>query len=244
MSAFSSARQIENERGPQEVACSVHRLPDGMVHGLLEAARRRRMTLNDFFLGALARACDAHGADPRSCRRDMALGSIVDLRATSEEDLENTFGMFLGFTAMTVPGGMLKDRDRLLMEIAVKHARQKESRAAQASMLRMAAGYLQGKYLTQEQLAAFYRKYMPFSGGVSNVNMNRAWPSKYYPMPLVDYIRVAPTGPMVPVVIAVTTMGDRLTFVLTRREALVDAERGARLAEMFLEELTVRAKTG
>jgi hypothetical protein len=123
-------------------------------------------------------------------------------------------------------------------------ARQKESRAAQASMLRMAAGYAQGRYLTARQLAAFYRNYMPIFGGVSNVNMNRSWAAKYHPWPLVDYVRVAPTGPMVPIVVAVTTMGKRLSYVLTRRKALVDAERGRRLVRVFEQELTGWAKTG
>jgi hypothetical protein len=74
--------------------------------------------------------------------------------------------------------------------------------------------------------------------------MNRAWPANYHPAPLLDYIRVAPTGPMVPVVIAVTTLGKRFTFVLTRRASLVDEARGKLLVQAFLDELTARAKMG
>ena len=130
--------------------------------------------------------------------------------------------MFLGFTALVIPSAHLQDRDRLLATIASQNAHHKERRAAQVSMLRMAAGYVQGKFLSPQRLAAFYRDYMPLSGGVSNVNMNRSWAAQYHPSPLLDYIRVAPTGPMVPVVIAVTTIGHRFTFVLTRRASLVD----------------------
>jgi len=112
------------------------------------------------------------------------------------------------------------------------------------SMLRMVAGYMQGRFLSQEKLAAFYRNYLPLSGGISNVNMNRAWPAKYHPSPLLDYIRVAPTGPMVPVVIGATTFGKRLTFVLTRRDSVIDEVHGAALARLFIDELTAFTKMG
>ncbi len=241
---FSRVRRIEDVNNEQRVECSLHRLPDGMVEALLEVARRRQVTLHDLFLAALARACDAHGAAPRQCKSDLALGSIVDLRALSSENLENTFSLFLGFTAVVIGGELLKDPEGLLASVAAQNAEQKARRAAAVSMLRMAAGYAQGRLLSPERLAAFYRSYMPLSGGVSNVNMNRSWPAKYHPSPLLDYLRVAPTGPMVPVVIAATTMGRRLSFVLTRRASLVDAVRGAELARTFIEELTARANMG
>ena len=250
MAEFARARRIDEDSGPQHVACSLHRLPDGMVDALRQNVRHRKTrglpaaTLNDLFLAALARACDLHGAAPRRCGRDLALGSIVDLRASSVEDLDDSFSLFLGFTSLVVPAALLQDRHRLLADIAARSARLKESRAAQASMLRMAAGYAQGRFLSPRKLAAFYRNYMPFSGGLSNVNMNHAWPAQHHPAPLVDYIRVAPTGPMVPLVIAVTTLGSRFTFTLTRRESLVDQAGGRQLAQTFIEELTAFAKTG
>ncbi|HEY4330897.1 MAG TPA: hypothetical protein VGN88_14235 [Phycisphaerae bacterium] len=249
MSQFANARRIDESSGTERVACTLHRLPDGMVDELREIARRRKIrgapaaTLNDIFLAALARACDLFGAAPRQCGRDLALGSIVDLRASSHENLDNTFGLFLGFTSLVVRAAVLGDRQRLLSHIAAQNAHLKELRAAQVSMLRMATGYLQGRFLSPRKLAAFYRHYMPFSGGLSNVNMNRSWPSRYHPAPLLDYIRVAPTGPMVPLVIALTTLGSRFTFTLTRRESLVDQAHATQLAHTFIEELTAFAKT-
>jgi hypothetical protein len=250
MAQLAGARRLQTYGGPQEVVCTLHRLPDGMVDELRLAARRRRnrglpaATVNDLLLAALARACDLYGAAPRRSGRDLALGTIVDLRASSREDLENTFGMFLGFTSLVVRAARLGDRQSLLSHIAAQNAHLKEIRAAQVSMLRMAAGYAQGRLLSPRRLAAFYRNYMPFSGGLSNVNMNRSWPAEHHPTPLLDYIRVAPTGPMVPLVIAVTTLGRRFTFTLTRRANLVDEAGGRELAQAFAEELTAFAKTG
>ncbi len=220
MRQFSNTRRIEQDNGEQQVECTVHHLPDGMVQTLLDVAHRRQITLNDMLIAALARACDEHGAPPRRCNRDLALGTIVDLRAMSSENLENTFGLFLGFTSVVAGADTLGDPQRLLATIAEQNARQKRCRAAPASTLRLAAAYAQMQFLSKRQLAAFYRNYMPLSGGVSNVNMNRSWTVPYHQSPLLDYIRVAPTGPMVPVVIAVTTIGHRFSFVLTPSLAL------------------------
>jgi len=250
---FSHARRIDKASGSHQVACSLHHLPDGMVEALLAVGRRWRrgadgergsVTLNDLLLAAQARACDAHGAAPRRVPQDLALGTIVDLRPMSAENLENTFGMFLGFTSVLVPAGLLPDRDRVLANIALQTARQKNRRAAAVSMLRVAAGYAQGKILSPQRRAAFYRNYLPLSGGGSNVNMNRSWAAEYHPSPLLDYIRVAPTGPMVPLVIAVTTIGQRLSFVLTRRASLVNDDQGAQLAQAFIDELTAWSNRG
>jgi hypothetical protein len=244
MGDFARARRLEEHGKAHAVECSIHRLPEGMIELLRKAARGRRVTVNDLLLAALARACDEEGAAPRRSDRDLALGSIVDLRAMSGEDLGSTFSLFLGLTSVVIRPGALKDREQLLASIGVQNARQKETRAAQVSMLRMAAGFAQAQFLTEEQLAAFYRNYMPFFGGISNVNMNRSWAADYHPSRLLDYVRVAPTGPMVPLVMAVTTMGRRFSYVLTRRASVVDAARGKALAERFGEELTAWAGAG
>jgi hypothetical protein len=241
---FKSARRLETDPAEQRVECSLHRLPDGMIDILLAVARAKKSSLNDLFTAALAKACDQHGPEPRKSPRDLALGSIVDLRPASSENLDNTFSLFLGFTSVIVTANDLQNPDQLLASITQQNNLQKNRRAPHASMLRMAVGYTQGRWLSQKRLAAFYRNYMPLFGGISNVNMNRSWPSKYHPEPLLDYIRVAPTGPMVPVVIAVTTLGNRFTFVLTRRASVVDADRGKLLVQTFLDELTAHAKMG
>ncbi len=241
---FARARRLEKDDPDHRVDCSLHRLPDGMIDNLLDSARRRRMTINDYLFAALARACDEHGATPRRSYRDLSLGTIADLRATSSENLDNIFGMFLGFTTLFLPSSALRDSNRLLSAIAKQNTHHKKTGNAQASMLRMTVGYHQGRFLSPEKLSAFYRNYMPVAGGISNVNMNRSWAAQYHPTPLLDYIRVAPTGPMVPVVVGVTTIGKKFCFVLTRRVSLMDDTRAAAFASTFISELTALAKTG
>ena len=67
------------------------------------------------------------------------------------------------------------------------------------------------------ELYHFYRKELPLLGGVSNVNLNNTWAAKYHPGPLLEYLRISPTGPMVPLVFNLTTLGDRLHLSMTCR---------------------------
>ena len=104
-------------------------------------------------------------------------------------------------------------------------------------MIRMTAGVAAGSLFGPQRLKNFYRKRLPLAGGVSNVNMNRSWACAFHPSPLLNYIRVSPTGPMMPVVFTTTTLGDRLHFGLTCRDSVVPPDRAQLLADTFAKQL-------
>ena len=78
---------------------------------------------------------------------------------------------------------------------------------------------------------------LPLAGGVSNVNLNGSWASEYHPAPLLDYVRVSPSGPMMPLVFTPTTLGSRLNFGLTCRTSVVPPERAEEMSRMFIDRL-------
>jgi hypothetical protein len=105
----------------------------------------------------------------------------------------------------------------------------------------MIAGLVAARYLTREERVDFYRKRVSLAGANSNVNLNGSWPARYHPDPLMQYVRVAPTGPMTPLVFAMTTMGNELSIGLTYRPAILPPERAGRLAESFVERIALVA---
>jgi hypothetical protein len=242
---FCNSRQIPGEGADFRVHYSRHPLPDGMIDDLRNVARAHHATLNDVFLTAMACACDHHGATPRTkSRQELALGTIIDLRPNCREDLGDTFGLFLGFTTVVARPQALDHPMRLLRNIARQTAFQKTHRAAETSVLRMAGGLAQAMLLNPQQRAAFYRKWMPMAAGISNINLNQSWSAAYHPSPLLDYLRVTPTGPMLPLVFTTTTIGKRFHVALTRRGALVDDNSAALLVATFLGQLTAMASGG
>jgi len=211
--------------------------PDGLINRVRAAAASRGVKVNDLFLAALAEACATNVPMQRRRNRvDVAVGSIVDLRPFTRDDLSSTFGVFLGFTNVVCQPRELADFEHLLQVVAAQTRVQKATGVAPASLIWMAAATSIGKLSRPDELYHFYRKELPLAGGISNVDMTRSWAAQY-PSLLIDYIRVSPSGPMTPIVITTTTLGDRFHVGLTHRVGLIRPERAAALAQQFLARL-------
>jgi NRPS condensation-like uncharacterized protein len=242
-SRLKRVRRVENRAFPDlKTRFRMHRLPDGLVDHLLPVARATGATLNDLFLAAMALACDRYVAAPPSRKRsDLALGVIVDLRGQAGRSLRDTFGLFLGFTNVLCGMHHLRDWNQLVAHLARQTRHNKQSATAEASMLRMLGARILGGVLSRPRLLEFYRKRVPLAAGISNVNLNRTWVGEYHPSPILDYIRVSPTGPMLPVVFTPSTLGRRMHFGLTHRVSVLPEEAAARCAEEFASALVSRA---
>jgi hypothetical protein len=238
-SRFKRVRRIEFDGvGEFAVRFSLHPAPDGLIDRLLPVARNLGITLNDLFLAALAEACDRYVPVKYLYRRqDLALGTIVDLRPMAVEDLSQTFGLFLGFTSVLCRPRDLREWSRLVSTIAAQSRINKETGVSQASAIRMFAGLAVERYLSRSGIVDFYRKRVPLAGGISNVNLTPTWISEY-PRLLLDYVRVAPTGPMMPLVLTPTTLGRKFHIGLTRRPATVSDENAQAIAGTFLRRLS------
>jgi NRPS condensation-like uncharacterized protein len=236
---FRKARRVDPE-GFKDLSIhfSLHTAPPGLIDAVVASARRRGVTVNDMFLASMARVCDRLIPVRRTPRRpDVALGTIVDLRPRSKHLSGDTFGLFLGFTSIFVRPTELASDDLLLQRIHYQNTVQKQSATAESSMIRMFGGLVVARMLKAESLLEFYRKRAALAAGISNVNLNRDWPSRYYPSPLLEYVRVSPVGPLLPVVFTPTTHGNTLNFGLTCRQSVIPRGQEKPLAEMFLAQL-------
>jgi hypothetical protein len=238
-SSLRRVRRVEYRCGTDlRVRVALRSLPNGWIANLHTAAKRRNVTLNDLFLAAIARVCDRHlPLKHRPRRHSLAIGSIVDLRPYAHPDLAQAFGLFLGFTNVICRPAELTDPDLLLRSISAQTHQQKRQGIPQASAIRMLAGVAAGKCIHPDKMAHFYRKHVPLAGGISNINLNQSWATRYHPEPLLDYIRVSPTGPMMPLVFATTTLGQDFHFTLTYRPSVVPPQQIDHLAAAFINAL-------
>jgi hypothetical protein len=247
-SRFKRVRRIEAPEFSQfKVRFSLYNLPRSSIDSIKSFAREHSVTVNDVFVAAMAEACHRFvpvTATPK--RQDLALGSIVDLRSRGQRDLSDTFGLFLGFTSVICRPDDLQDWDRLLDHVARQSAAQKRTGVPEASMIRMFAGLVAARMMgmKREKIINFYRKRVPLAGGISNVNLNQSWAQQYHPDPLIQYIRVSPTGPMMPLVFTTTTLGNDLNFGLTYREAVISRERADQIATHFTQRVSHLSERG
>ena len=210
----------------------------GLIDRVRRAAAGRGAKVNDLFLAALAEACAAHlPLQHRPRRTDLAIGSIVDLRPRCRADLSRTFGLFLGFTHVACRPAELGRFDRLVGSIAGQTRQQKRAGVAASSTAWISTALLLGRLGRDEDLYHFYRKDLPLAGGISNVDLTGTWVGRYAPDRVTDYVRVSPTGPMAPLVLTTTTLGDAFHLGLTHRTGLIDAERAAAIAAAVLRRL-------
>jgi NRPS condensation-like uncharacterized protein len=209
-----------------------------LIDRICKTAREAGATVNDVFLAAIAQVCDRHVPARRKLRRrDLAVGTIVDLRPSANRPLGDVFDLLLGFTSICARAKHLPNWGDLLDSVSRQTRHQKLGGLPMASSVRMLAGLIAGKCLSREGMIELYRKRVSLAGANSNVNLNRCWPVKYLGDGLLDYVRVAPTGPMTPLVFTTTTLGNGLSVGLTYRPAIICPERAGLLGAHFIERL-------
>lgn len=241
---FARARFIEQPVSDCRVVVTFHHLPDGIAKPLAGLAKQNKVTFNDLMVAVMAQTVDRLGATPRRKGRDeLAFGTIVDVRNWSKVPMDELFGLFLGFTTTMVRNQDLDCWDRLLQRVAAQNSFQKKSKAALASILRMVAVLIDSRFRSPQQWAEQNRRSMPLAGGISNVNMNRTWAGEHHPGPILDYYRVAPTGPLLPAAFTPTTLGTKLNFGITRLACLFDDDRNAAIAQSISNRLIELAGT-
>ncbi|MDB5296929.1 MAG: hypothetical protein JWO31_2912 [Phycisphaerales bacterium] len=217
----------------------------GLVPALVAAARNRGAKVNDLFLAAAARACDARvPAQARRNRPDLAVASIVDLRPLARAALDDRFGLFLGFSEVVCRPADLRSADRLVATVAGQNRTHRHHGVWPATVGWLAAALIARPLVPPAKLYHFFRKEAPLTAGVSNVNLNRTWAGRHAADLLARYRRVSPTGPLAPVVFSVTTLGDDLQVSLTYRVALLTADQARNLADAFLAELAALTGAG
>jgi hypothetical protein len=212
--------------------------PLGLIDQLRESARDERVKLHDILLASMAETCDRFvPVQARPNRPDLSVGSIVDLRRHTSANLSDTFGLFLGFTHVICRRADLQQWPRLLRSVATQNHVHKQTGLAQASLVWMVAALIAGRFLPDWKVYHFYRKELPMLGGLSNVTLNDTWAARYYPEPLREYLRVSPTGPLVPLVFSTTTLGPRLSIAVTFRENLMSPDIATEMTNGFLNRL-------
>jgi hypothetical protein len=81
-----------------------------------------------------------------------------------------------------------------------------------------------------------YAKYYPLWGGVTNMHLDALWKPQEGERPL-DYFRAGSTGPVTPLVLAVTTVNDTVTIGISYRSTVFSTADMELLKNDFLDAL-------
>jgi NRPS condensation-like uncharacterized protein len=216
----------------------LHRTEPGTVSRLREFSRSQGVTVHDVILAALGRSI-AEFLPSRAVRRgrDMLLGTIVDTRGDSREDLSDTLGTFLAYYSVQAS----TDPRISLAESAKRIAGMTGAIKSQSSYLNSILNmrFVSGvwPHLREATRPYFMRKVLPVAAGITNVYLRDSWMERYGAGRILEYFRGASTGPSVPLVLSPTTVGQQLNVGVSYRIAGFSSKKINGLMESLLDQL-------
>jgi hypothetical protein len=192
---------------------------------LVRAARAWGVTVNDLLLATLLRALQPFAGEraPEERRHELAVASIVNLRRDLGYDPNVTFGQFLSSFRVSHPLPPGIALEQLARDVHAKTARIRGAKLYLQNLLGVAASGALWGFLSREQRAGFYAKHYPTWGAVTLVNVDALWENAGGKMPAPEYLRAVPTGPLVPVVVAVTIVAGILQAGISYQRAVFTA---------------------
>lgn len=190
-------------------------------HLLADTSRKLGVTLHDLFLALLMKALSPLAATRAQARRrrNISVGSIVNLRKDLGLDHPRSFGLCLGSFVVThrVPDEMTV-RD-LARDIRQQTLQIKRRKLYSGTPLDLALGRVMLGLFSTEQRKKLYPKHYPLWGGITNMNLNPIWKQPDGAGPA-DYFRAVSTGPVTPLVLSITTVRDVVNLGITYRTAV------------------------
>lgn len=203
-----------------QVGHRVLNLPKGTGQSLHRAAHAHGVKVTDLLLCTIAELCHRYLPPAPKHRPNLALGTIRDARPNTFIADPDAVGAALAFSSIICPANTLTDRAALLQKIAHQTAEFRNRRNTRSRDLDLRLALFTVNLVGQRRAMEFFRKRMPFSAGLSNVDLSRTWVTDY-PHLLTDFYRVSPAGPALPLVITPTTVGERFNISLTWRKRVL-----------------------
>jgi hypothetical protein len=213
-----------------------YRVDTAAFDRLRRTAKAWVVTVNDLLLAVLLVALIpvTAGRETAARRRELGVASIVNLRSELESDARATFGQFLSSLRFSHRA----PRDAALRELAA--AVHTESRRVLSrklylqSLLALGISGLMWPFLSAAQRRCFLAKHYPIWAGLTALRVDPLWDGASGGGRLREYLRAVSTGPLAPLVFAVTTLGETMWLGVSFRTADVDVATAERVAQEFL----------
>jgi NRPS condensation-like uncharacterized protein len=222
--------------------------PDGAIDHIRAFAKKYDATVNDVFLAASAQVLGKFtaeqrksGPSPHGKRDRIAIATAVDLNPF--EKLDSVFGFFVGYFTIVYD----RPENRSLPDLVGDTARETSASKSAAHALEFTGSLRIARWIWDHSSrrrfkAQLFHKGLPLLAGISNVNLTGSWADQRKVAPdgrarVLDYLRVSPVGPLVPLVFTLTTIRDRLSLCVTYRTTAFSQDQADGVAAELMERL-------
>jgi hypothetical protein len=218
--ARSARPRYPGGRDRQNAYASFHVDVAGLA-AITSAARAWDVTRNDLLMATLLQALSPHAGEARrSTRRsEVALVSIINVRRDFQPGVGMTFGQFLSSFRVShpVPAGIpLRE---LARDVGAASRRIKRDKLYLQTLIAMGAGGVIWRFLSPARREVFHGKAYPVWAGFTPLDVDAVWQEAGAGTPPRHYLRAVSTGPLAPMIVAVTAAGQGLHFGISYRTA-------------------------
>ncbi len=218
--------------------------PDGAIDHIRAFARRHGATVNDVFVATAAQAMGKFTAEQRKSKRDrVAVATAIDLRPFSGKNLDNVFGFFVGYFIVVHDRPEMRSLPELVTATTRETSASKNAARALQFIwsLRITRCFWDRSPRARDK-AQLFQKGLPLLAGISNVNLTGSWADQEKETlrdraTVLDYFRISPVGPLLPLLFTLTTIRDRLSMCVTYRTTAFSQEQAERIATDLMERL-------
>lgn len=198
-----------------------------VADAVARTAQRLGATRNDVLMAALIRALAGLKPPPaKGARRDeVAVASIVNIRADCAAPAARTFGQFLSSFRASYPRPERASLDDVVRAV---HAESRDLRTRRRYMRALVALALSGlawRVVRDDRRDTLYAKHYPVWAGLTTLVVPGLWNALAPAAPALPgaYRRGVSTGPLAPIVVAATFSGSSLELGVSFRPAALPA---------------------
>ena len=226
------------------------RFPDGIVDHIRTFAKKHGATVNDVFLAASSQVLGEFTAElrksepsPRANRHRIAIATAVDLKPLSVGNLDDVLGLFVGYFTIVHDHPEIRSLPELVAATARETSASKSAAHALEFTFSLRIARRIWDWSSQPRFKAqLFPKGLPFLAGISNVNLTGSWAdqgttSSGDEAMVLDYFRISPVGPLVPLVFTFTTIRNRLSLCVTYRTTAFFQSQAEEIASELMERL-------
>ena len=191
---------------------------------LAHTARAWGMTQNDLILAILLKTLSPRLAERYHARRrrEIAVASIVNVRGDFGGRAADGFAPMLGSFRISHPVPADIELRELADFVHRETSRVKRRKLYLQTLLAIGVSGMQWRFLSSEERLRFHAKNYAVWAGITPLQLNALWPAaRAYPF-AIGYLRAVATGPLSPIVVALTTLGDVVELALSFRTAALD----------------------
>ena len=216
-------------------------LGPAIADGVARAAERFGATRNDVLMGALIRALAGLKPPPAAGARRYEIGvaSIVNIRSDVAPPASRTFGQFLASFRASYANPAHATLEDVVRAVHAESRELRTRRRYLRSLVAIAVSGIAWRVVRDERRDSLYAKHYPVWAGLTTLVVPGLWnalvPSSASTPDA--YRRGVSTGPLAPIVVAVTFSGSSLELGVSFRPAAVPTEDVRAALDRYVAEL-------